>query len=73
MNVVVASDRTLTLPLDAVVGSFRTFGRVGPVYEVLAAVEPAIGANVMLAIRVLESGEELHYPLNDALDDPLAP
>lgn len=63
----------MTLPLDAVVGSFRTFGRAGPVYEVLGAVEPATGANVMLAIRVLESGEALHYPLKDALDDPLAP
>lgn len=73
MNVVVTSDRTLTVPLDAVIGSFRTFGRLGPVYEVLRAVEPATGDRVMLRVRLVCGGEELDYPLNDALDDPLAP
>jgi len=72
MNVVVTTDRKVTVPLDAVVGSFRTFGRLGPVYEVLRAVEPATGSDVLLRVRVVESGEELDYPLGDALDDPLA-
>jgi hypothetical protein len=72
MNVVVTTDRKVTVPLDAVVGSFRTFGRLGPVYEVLRAIEPATGSNVLLRVRVVESGEELDYPLGDALDDPLA-
>lgn len=73
MNVVVTPDRKLTLPLDAVIGSFRTFGGLGPIYEVLRAVEPATGDNVMLHIRVVESGEELDYPLSDAVNDPVAP
>ena len=73
MNVFVTSDRKVTVPLDAVVGSFRTFGRLGPVYEVLRTVEPSAGANVMLRIRVVESGEELDYLLSAALDDPTAP
>lgn len=72
MNVLVTSDRRVTIPLDDVLGSFRTFGPVGPVYEVLRALEPVTGSNVMLRIRVVESGEELDYPLSDALDDPLA-
>lgn len=72
MNVTVTPDRKLILPLDAVVGSFRTFGRLGPVYEVLSAIEPVAGNNVLLRIRVLESGEELDYPLATALDDPAA-
>jgi Family of unknown function (DUF5397) len=73
MNVIVTTDRNVTVPLDAVVGSFRTFGRVGPLYEVLAVGTPATGTNVLLRIRVLESGEELDYPLGSALDGPLAP
>ncbi len=72
MNVFVTSDRRISLPLDDVVGSFRAFGRLGPIYEVLAVCEPAEGASVMLRVRVLESGEELDYPLANALDDPLA-
>ena len=73
MNVFVTPDQKLTLPLDAVVGSFRTFGRLGPVYEVLQVGEPSTGTNVSLRIRVVESGEMLDYLLSAAMDDPLAP
>lgn len=73
MNVIVTPDRRITVPLDALMGSFRTFGRLGPVYEILRAAEPASGSKVMLRVRVVESGEELDYPLSDALDDPVAP
>jgi hypothetical protein len=72
MNVIVTSDRNVTLPLDAVVGSIRSFGRIGPLYEVLRVCEPSTGSNVMLRVRVVESGEELEYSLSAALDDPLA-
>lgn len=73
MNVVVTTGRVLTVSLDSIIGSFRTFGRNGPVYEVLRAIEPAAGDHVMLRVCVIESGEELDYPLSDALDDPVAP
>ncbi len=73
MNVVVTSGRVLTVSLDSIIGSFRTFGRNGPVYEVLRAIEPVAGDRVMLRVCVIESGEELDYPLSDALDDPVAP
>ena len=72
MNVLVTSDRKITVSLDAIVGSIRTFGHLGPAYEVLKVSAPEMGSNVMLRIRVIESGEELDYPLNDVLDDPLA-
>lgn len=72
MNVVVTPDRQLTISLDQILGSFRTFGRLGPVYEVLRVREPSTGPSVMLHIRVIESGEELDYPLAAALDDPVA-
>lgn len=73
MNVLVTPDGAVSIPLDDIVGSFRTFGRLGPVYEVLSIVGPASGANVMLAIRVVETCETLDYPIADAISDPLAP
>ena len=72
MNVTVTSDRKIVVPLDALVGTFRTFGRAGPVYEILQITEPSSGPSVKLRIRAVESGEELDYALSDALDDPLA-
>ena len=72
MNVTVTSDRKMVVPLDSLVGTFRSFGHVGPVYEIIAVNEPATGPQVTLKIRVIESGEQLDYPLSDALDDPPA-
>jgi hypothetical protein len=72
MNVTVTPDRNVLVPLDAIVGTCRTFGRLGPAYEVLEVVAPGTGKNVNLRIRVVESGEELEYPLSEALEDPLA-
>jgi len=72
MNIYVSQDRTITISLDEVIGSVRTFGRVGPMYEVLTTSGAATGSDVVLRIRVVESGEELDYPLAAALDDPLA-
>lgn len=69
MNVVVTSDRQLKLPLDQILGSFRTFGRLGPLYQILDVAGPQTGPDVIVRVRVVESGEELEY----ALDDPLAP
>jgi hypothetical protein len=51
-------------------GTWRRFGCVGPVYEVIGvAGENPIGERLM-RIRVLESGEEVDYRLADLLDDP---
>ncbi|HEV7403905.1 MAG TPA: hypothetical protein VGO11_13290 [Chthoniobacteraceae bacterium] len=52
---------------DDLVGTYRTFGTVGPAYEVIAKRD---GEKVH--VRVLESGEELDYPVRDALEDPVA-
>ena len=73
MNVLVTPGGAVTIPLSDIVGSFRTFGPRGPVYEVLGLTGEATGSNVMLAIRVVTSGETLDYPLADAMSDPLAP
>ena len=52
------------------VGTWRRFGRTGPVYEILSAGEPLANGHRLMRIRVVESGEELDYSLDEVLDDP---
>ena len=47
------------------VGSFRSFGADGPVYEVTRVVSDAT-----LRIVVVETAEELDYPVQQAAEDP---
>jgi hypothetical protein len=56
--------------MSTLVGSIRRFGLEGPAYQVLG-VAPAISdARARMRIRVLESGEELDYPVEDLVADP---
>ncbi len=52
------------------VGTWRRFGRTGPVYEILAQSGSSADGDRMMRVRVIESGEELDYPLDEVLDDP---
>jgi hypothetical protein len=45
-------------------GAFRRFQSGGPVYEVVAIKDERTAT-----IRVVESGEELEYPIDKVLDD----
>lgn len=49
------------------VGSYRRFGREGPVYHVVGNVDAG-----MLSIVVVQTGETLNYPASKALKDPEA-
>jgi hypothetical protein len=49
-----------------VVGGFRRFGALGPVYEIMRLDEARGQAHV----RVVTSGEEIDYPLAQLLADP---
>ncbi len=51
---------------ESMVGSFRTFGEYGPAYQVLSTVN-----GQKLRVIVLQTGEELDYPLEQALLDPV--
>ncbi len=51
------------------VGTWRRFGVVGPVYEIIG-IGQAIDHDQLMRIRVVESGEEADYRLTDVLDDP---
>ena len=60
---------TLAAPQTAaeLVGTFRSFGDYGPVYEVTSTVN---GQKVHVV--VVQTGEELDYPVAQALADPVA-
>jgi hypothetical protein len=63
----------MPLPLtepEQLIGTWRRFGLVGPVYEILKAGEKLPDGDHMMRVRVLESGEEVDYRLTDMLDDP---
>jgi hypothetical protein len=72
MNAIVTTDRKIVMPLDDLIGAFRKFGERGPVYQIVSAAADATGSDVELKVRVVETGEELLYPLRDILDDPIA-
>ena len=61
--------QTLASPQTAadLVGSFRSLGDYGPVYQVVGTVN---GRH--LHVRVVQTGEELDYPVDQALEDPEA-
>lgn len=62
-------DGQLPTPV-ALVGTWRRFGPVGPVYEIVASGLELPDGDRMMRIRVVESGEEVDYRLSDILDDP---
>jgi hypothetical protein len=47
----------------------RQFGPLGPVYEIIDVARSA-QQEPRMRIRVIESGEELDYPLSNILEDP---
>lgn len=52
------------------IGSWRRFGAVGPVYEIVGPGTPRPQEALRMRVRVLETGGELDYPLADIFDDP---
>jgi hypothetical protein len=66
-----------TLPIQDpaldVIGSIRTFGPYGPMYEVTGMAPPNEDGEPMVSLLVIESGETLDYELEAVLEDPLKP
>jgi hypothetical protein len=57
--------QTAAISADDLLGTYRSFGSEGPVYQVLERVgEEAV------RILVVETGETLDYPVEQALADP---
>ena len=53
--------------MNDLVGTFRTFGPEGPAYQVVEKRDED-----SVSVRVLETGEELDYPIRQAMADPVA-
>ena len=58
---------------DNAIGSIRTFGEYGPMYQVTGVAPPSAKGEEMVSILVIESGETLDYELEAVLADPLKP
>jgi hypothetical protein len=59
------------LPQPAsLVGTWRRFGAIGPVYEIIAIGKELPDGDRLMRVRVVESGEEVDYRLTGILDDP---
>ena len=59
--------KTLARNIDDLIGTFRTFGEVGPLYQVLKKV-----SDTRVHIIVVGTGEEFDYLVERALNDPEA-
>nr|WP_294549783.1 DUF5397 family protein [uncultured Rhodopila sp.] len=65
------SHRVLMLEPSNFVGTWRRFGMVGPVYEIISAGTALPDGDRLMRIRVVESGEELDYRVFEILADPV--
>ena len=54
----------------SLIGTWRRFGIVGPVYEITAVDHQLADGDWMMRVRVLETGEEVGYKLTHVVDDP---
>lgn len=66
---------TLPIPhhVHDVIGSIRTFGDYGPMYEVTGIAAPNEDGEPMVSLLVIKSGETLDYQLEAVFEDPLKP
>jgi len=54
---------------QTLVGTWRRFGPIGPVYEIIGAGRETNNDQIM-RVRIVETGEEADYPLASIIDDP---
>ena len=57
--------------MDILVGTVRRIGRNGPPYEVIGNAAPTDDGRKQMRIHVIESDEDLDYPIEYILRDPL--
>jgi len=54
------------------VGSIKTIGQYGPMYEVLGPAGRSAKGDALVSIRVVPTGEVTDYELEDMMNDPEA-
>lgn len=57
--------------MGILIGSVRRFGLVGPPYEVLGPGNASANGETQMRILLIESGEEVEYPLSEVVNDPV--
>lgn len=57
-------------PYPALLGAFKTFGVLGPAYQVIEAVRQLADGDWMMRVRLLETSEEVEYRYTRVIDDP---
>jgi hypothetical protein len=63
----------VSFPAPEIIGLFKTFGNLGPAYQVLDPIAPTDdGKDWWVSVRILESGEITRYKLTHLLQDPEA-
>ena len=55
---------------QALIGTWRRFGPVGPVYEIIGLGKELPDHDRWMRIRVVETGEEVDHRFTNILDDP---
>ncbi len=56
--------------MGVLVGDVRRLGLAGPPYEILGATVPSADGAAQMRILLIESNEEVDYPVADILNDP---
>ncbi len=64
------ADMTRSPHPAALIGPWRRFGAIGPVYEIIAMGASCPDGGRLMRVRVAETGEEVDYPLTGILGDP---
>ena len=52
------------------IGRIKTFGAMGPKYEIMGNGQPSKNGDWLVPIKVVESGEELEYRYSRLMLDP---
>ncbi len=53
------------------INTYRRFGPFGPAYQIIDISRYLTNGEVLMNIHVLESNEDLEYPVSSILNDPL--
>ena len=57
--------------MGTLIGSVRRFGLAGPPYEVIGPAASSGTGRASMRIHLLESNEDVDYPIEDIVNDPV--
>lgn len=63
---------TKSFPAPGLIGAIKTFGAIGPAYQIIEPTRQLENGDWMLKIKLIETNEEAEYRYTHALEDPKA-